>query len=796
MAEEFSLVGKRLPRADALEKVNGQIRHVTDMELPRMLYAKFLRSPHAHAKITRIDTSRAEELPGVKCVLTHKNVPKVHPRRKLEYLLDETVHCAGEEVAAVAAETKEIAEEALDLIKVEYEVLPAVFDTEEATKPGAPLAHSEYGSSLYHGTDYNPVPRFTPEGWLTLQYGDVGKGFKQADYIVEGKYKTPRQYNCSPLPRAVICEWSGSELTCWADTQIALWASQDLATCLGLPQSKVRLISSPVIGGYGAKEPQKIATLVALLAKKTGRPVKAAFSRQEDFIGTMSRPSYETYGKIGVKKNGTITAMQTRMMQNWGRDCAYDSLILATSGGVTSSMLYRWQNSKWEGCNVITNTIESGALNGFGDPEAGFCIERLIDEAAEAIGMDPVEFRLKNCMRAGDRAIEVPNVVFGPAEWGILGPDLDSFPECIRRAAQKAEWKEKWKGWKTPVAVHGSKRRGIGIAIGTHHGALWQASATIKMNQDGTANVLTMGTEIGQGFKTAMIQVVAEALGLPFESVNVTMADTAVVPASMGNIGSEGTSSMITVAKLAADKVRHKLFQMAAESLGEKPENLEAKDGSIYIKAASERATSASEQKSRLGELESAKDRGETGISIASLCLAGFQITASANMPVPIIDEKTGKVVYCFSVAVTIAEVEVDTDTGELNVLKLSLANDCGRAINPQILENQVDMSVTLANGWVRSEDVIIDKNTGAMLNPNLLDYKIMTILDMPKMNDMQETLVEFPTPWGPFGAKGCSETGMCSPGPAIANAIYNAIGVRLRGAHLSPESILEALGK
>ena len=789
MQEEFSVVGKRLPRVDALEKVNGEVKFVADFQLPGMLYAKFLRSPHAHARIVKIDTSKAEKLPGVRGVLTHKNVPKVHPRNKLEYLLGETVHCPAEEVAAVAAVSEEIAEEALKLIEVEYEVLPAVFDIEEATKPDAPLAHLEYGTNIYHGTEAQPVPRCSPEGWLTLAYGDIDKGFKEADYIVEGTYETPMQYNCSPMPRAVICQWTGDELTCWCDTQTPLWAAQDLASCLGIPQSRVRLIFAYAVGGYGAKEPEKIGTLVALLAKKTGSPVKTVFTREEDVTATIRRLSYKTYGKIGVKRDGTITAMHNRMITNWGRDCVYDYLVLGTSGVSTCSILYRWQNSNFEGCNVITNTLDSGAFNGFGDPEAGFCVERLIDEAAEKIGMDPVEFRLKNCMRSGDKAMEVPNIVAGPIEWGILGPDLDSFPECIRRAAEKANWAEKWKGWKTPVEVKGPRRRGIGIAIGTHHAVFWPSSATVKMNQDGTASVLTMGVEIGQGMKTAMIQVVAEALGLHYEDVNVIMPDSATAPASLGNIASEGTSSIINVAKLAADNVRHKLFEMAAERLGEKPENLEVKGGRIYVKK-------ALKKKIRLGESQAAEEHTEKGVSIASLCLDGFQITGSANLPLPVRDEKTGKIVYCYAVAATIAEVEVDIETGTVDVLRITSAHDCGRAINPQLVENQINMSVTLANGWVRSEQLHIDKNTGVILNPNLLDYKIMTILDMPRREDMQEIIVENPNPWGPFGAKGMSETGMCSPAPAIANAIYNALGVRIRGDHLTPDRILEALGK
>ncbi|MFC2007967.1 xanthine dehydrogenase family protein molybdopterin-binding subunit [Chloroflexota bacterium] len=771
---EYSVIGKRLPRADAVEKVRGQVIFSSDIQLPGMLHAKFLRSPHAHARIIRIDTTKAEALDGVKCVLTHQNVPRIHPRNKLDYLLSETVHCPGEEVAVVAAVAEELAEEALRLIDVEYEVFPAVFEVKEALKPGAPLANIEYGSNLYHGTDYAPIPRCTPEGWLTIEYNDVDKGFEEAEQIVEGSYETAIQYNCSPLPRSVICRWAGDELTCWCDTQIALVVQQDLARCLDMPQSKVRVISTRTVGGYGSKEPEKTATLVALLAQKTDRPVKAVYTRDEDVIATHRSICYDYHGKVGVKKDGTITALQSRMFANWGRDSKNGAGILSTSGANACMNLYEWQSSKWEGCNVITNIVDCGALNSIGSADGDLCVERLMDEAVEAIDMDPVEFRLKNCMKAGDKAIGGKSVTGGPVEWGIMGPDIDSFPECIRKVAESTDWKKKWQGWKTPVAVNGSKRRGIGIAIGTQHTVISPASATVKMSQDGTATVLTMGAEIGQGFLTAMIQVVAETLTLGYEDVKVITADTGVAPPSTGNVGSQGVSSIINAAKYAADDVCQKFLKLAAAATGSSPENLVVKNGMVCI-----------------------KDKPlEEGIAIAELCRRAPQITATANARAPIIDEKTGKQIHGYAVSATVAEVEVDTETGVVNVLRLTIANDCGKAINPQLIENQMDLSVTMATGWVMSEDLAIDKKMGIILNPNLLDYKLMTILDMPRIEDMQKIIVEYPTPWGPFGAKGMSEVGKCSPAPAIANAVYNAIGVRIRGSHLTPERVLEALGK
>jgi len=697
-------------------------------------------------------------------------VPKVHPvpqvpGGKFEYLLDETVHCVGEEVAAVAAATREIAEEVLKLIDVGYEVLPAVFDKEEAMKPDAPLVYPELGSNLYQ------CPR-TIDGMLPLDWGDVEKGFAEADYIIEGTYESPLQHHVSPEPRSVICQWIGDKLTCWASTQIPQKLRLELSVCLEIPLSSVRVISTYSVGGYGAKDPEKTATLTALLAKRTGRPVKAVFTRAEDFIGTHRRIDSKIHARLGVKRDGVITGLYTKMITNFGRGSQVDYFVPACAAVNTCSMLYRYQNSKFEGYHVITNIQDHGAMNGFGDPESGFCIERLIDEAGEKIGMDPVEFRLKNCMRYGDKGMECDYVAFGPIKWGVVGPDVDSLQECIWRVAEKAHWKERWKGWKTPVEVRGTKRRGIGIAIGMHHCvAAPPDSATVKMNQDGTADVFSSNPDIGQGLRTAMAQVVAEVLGLRYEDVKVILADTSVTPYGPGVFGSRGMSLGVNAAYLAARDAKVKLFQLAAPRLGVEPEALEAKDGKVYVKGDSER-----------------------GVSIAELCLVGYQVTGNAIVPYPWRDERTGKEIAPVSVAATIAEVEVDTETGGLDVLRITSAHDCGRAINPQIIENQIDLSVVMANGWVRSEEFVIDKNLGVMLNPNLLDYKLMTILDMPKREELQEIIVEVPALWGPFGAKGMAETATTTQAPALANAIYNATGVRIRGDHLTPDRILEAL--
>lgn len=772
MADQFSVLGKKVPRKDAIGKVKGEARYVPDIQLPNMLHVKFLRSPHAHARIKGIDTSKAEALPGVKCVLTHQNVPKVHPQRKFEFLLDETVHRPGEEVAAVAALTPEIAEEASRLIEVEYEILPAIIDFEKAMEADAPLAHQDYDSNIYHGTEIVDIPRIEEDGYVRLEVGDVEKGFAEADHILDGTYITPLQYNCSPIPRSVVCEWEGGNLTCWADTQLPLYLLRDLSGSLGISQGNIRIIAGHTVGGYGGKTPDKTATLTALIAKKAGRPAKAEFSRVEDAIGTHHRIRYKNYNKIGVKKDGTITSMYSNIVAEWGSDTVVQYICQGSAILGACSMLYEWQNSKVESVGVLTNILGYGPMNGFGDPEAIYSVERIIDEAAEKIEMDPMEFRLKNCMRHGDKAMEYEQVLYGPIKWGILGSDLDSFPELIERCAEKARWKDKWMGWRTPMAVDGYKRKGIGISIGMHHTSFWRSSAIVKMNQDGSATVLSGAVEIGQGFATATAQVVAEALGIRYEDVSLNLSDTSAAPAAIGNVASSGTSSPVNSARIAAEDAKRQLLELASQRLDVPVDDLETKEGIIYAKGSSK------------------------SVSIAEICFENWQITGKGNNPLyqTIIDEKTGKVIHAYAAAVTIVEVEVDTETGEIDVLSIYSGHDTGRTINPLIVENQIDLGLTMACGWVRSEEYIIDPRTGVVMNPNMLDYKLMTFLDMPGSKDHHRILVERPSAWGPFGAKGFSETAMTALAPATANAVYNATGVRMYCGSLTPEHVLKEL--
>lgn len=773
--EDYTVMRTSAVRKDAVEKVTGSARYIQDIKLPGMLHAKYLRCPHAHARIKRIDTAKAEALPGVRCILTYKNVPKRTSMRKLNYLLGDTFTCPGEEVAAVAATTPEIAERALKLIEVEYEVLPAVFNAEEAMKPDAPLVNEEYGTNIYHGTPTVNISRLDPaDHKLKLDYGDPDKGFEEADYIVENDDTTPVQYPCSPMPRGVVCEWVGDKLNCWADCQLPLYLLADLSKNLEIPQSAIHLVTHYVVGGYGGKSPEKTATLTAIMSQRTGKPVRSVFSRAEDFIGTHHRISYRNFNRMGVSKDGRIVAREHKTIADWGYDTVSHYICQGTALTEGVHSVYSCPNTRGESIGVLTNTLGYSAMNGFGGPEIMYSVDKLADMAAEKLDMDPVEFRLKNAVRYGDRAMEYEQSLFGPVNWGILGPDMDSFPEMIRMTAEKANWKEKWKGWKTPMSVNGSKRRGIGIGIGMHHTAYWPSSATVKMSQDGTATVQSGAVEIGQGYATIICQIVAESLGLRYEDVNPMVGDTSACPASRGNVASTGTSSAANACKLAADDAKRQIFEFAAKKLDVSPDQLEARDRKVWVKGT------------------------DRFLTMAEICTEAWQIVGFGKNPAyfEIKDEKTGKTIHAYAGAVCIAEVEVDVETGKLDVLKMTCACDSGVSINPLMVENQMDLSIIMGSGWARTEAMIFDQKTGVVLNPNLLDYKVLTALDMPKEDDYQRIIVEKPSAWGPYGAKGFSETPITPVAPALANAIYNAIGVRVYEDSLQPDTILKTWAK
>jgi xanthine dehydrogenase molybdenum-binding subunit len=754
MNEEFLVVGKRLPRVDAREKATGTAKFTVDIKLHEMLYAKILRSPHAHARIVQIDTSKAEKLPGVKAVLTHKEarIPFLEwlGMPTDEYVLDDSVRYVGDKVAAVAAVSEEVAEEALKLLNVEYEVLPAVFDQEEAMKPGAPKIHPEIPEAE------NNVS--FPNQPILIEVGDIEKGFKEADYIFENTYKTSRQCHCSLEPHVCVASWDNSgKLTFWSSEQTAFFVRERLANALGIPLNKVRVIVPHVGGGFGSKYGYAEEVICALLAKKTCRPVKLECTREEEFATTRTRHPWSIKIKTGVKKDGTFTARYMRAVINTGAYGWHGAGTLMWGGSWFVS-LYRCPNIRFEGYPVYTNSPVAGAFRGYGNPQANFAMECQIDEIAERLGMDPLELRLKNHIRTGD---------VNPAnQFTVTSCGLD---ECMRKGAERIGWNRRQK---KPRAVGGIKKRGIGMACMIHgmsSKSLGEdgdiGSAIVKINTDGTAHLLLGIPDIGQGSNTVLAQIAAEELGVRLEDISVTTADTDTTTWNWIALGSRTTVIVGNAVKAAMADAKMQLFEKAAEILQTNVENLVAKDRKIYIRGAPDKGRSIAE------------------VALAVKNVFPFKVVvgrASYEPPT-----------HLPPFAAQFAEVEVDTETGKVDVLKIVAAHDVGKAINPDAVEGQIEGGLQQSIGYTFTEDMVLDEVTGKPLNPGFRDYKILKAVDMP---DIDIILVEPVDPEGPFGAKGVGEVSHVPTAAAIANAIYNATGVRIKELPITPEKILKGL--
>jgi xanthine dehydrogenase molybdenum-binding subunit len=751
MREEFSIVGKRLPRVDALEKVTGRGKFVVDMKIPGMLYAMIVRSPYAHAKVLSIKPERAKKLPGVKAILSMEDVPRIsydsscppilNEAIRDQYVFDEKVRFVGEGVAAVAATSEDIAEEAIKLIKIEYQELPAVFDPEEAMKKDAPRIHS---------FEHNVA------GKVDFEFGDLNKGFKEADYIFKDRYTTSRVQHCSLEPHACICSFNESrKLTVWTSTQIPFRARIWMAIVLDMHVGDIRVIKPHTGGGFGGKEEICQELICALLSKKTGKPIKSVYSREEEFYATRTRHPCIIELETGVKKDGELTARQIRAILNTGAYASHGLGVLRVLSS-TFLVLYRSPNVRFNGCCVYTNTPVAGAMRAFGAPQVTFAVESQMDTIADKLEIDPIKLRLKNAMRTGD-VVPGTNMVIGSC----------GLKECLEKGAKKIHWETRQK----PGKASGIKKLGLGVAQCVFQIAsvsLWpeHAAAFIKMNEDGTADLLTGASDIGQGSSTVLAQICAEELGIRLEDVHVTEGDTAITPFELGTYGSRVTYTVGGAVKAAAADAKRRLLQSASRILGADPSDLEVKNGLILVTAKPDKTMPIAKV---IGASQSSKSGATSIIGSAS-----FEPAANA-----------------FAFGAQFAEVEVDVETGQVRLLKIVAAHDVGRAINPMAVEGQIEGGVHMGIGYTLTEELIIDKATGKTRNPTFLDYKIPGSLDIPEIFAI---IVEDPDPNGPYGAKGIGEPPTIPTAPAIANAIYNATGARIKELPITPEKILKSL--
>jgi len=761
MYKDMSVVGKGVPLREGHPKVTGMEKFAPDRGLTGALWMKILRSPHPHARIRRIDVTGAEALPGVEAVLTYKDAP---PNDILcgifnfkGKVLEDRARFVGDEVAAIAAESEKVAEEALDLIQVEYEKLPAVFDIEEALKPDAPDV-SGVGTNRV-STPPEPGIFQSNQGW-----GDVKEGFAEADATVECEVRTQSIYG-GFFPPACIAEWDGDKLTIMISHQCPFELRTVLCNALDIPENKVRIIAPLVAGTFGMlNSAHRFWHIAALLSKKAGKPVVYKMTLEE--YGVYKRRPYDILRvKMGGKKDGTITALDYEQLHDNG-GYGYKSTAYGTMHDIFPRANVRFHNS-----GVNTNKFGSGCIRGVGDVPQALAINQAVDMLAEKLGVDPLTIWKKNHTRTGDPRRTM----------GFPGKTVSSeaYDELIDKGAEAIEWGRKWRGWGKPYEVTGPKKRGVGMAAAVHVSGIpfLPAASTIRVNHDGTAQVSIGFTELGTGCKTTFAQICAEVLGLKFEDAYVVKdVDTDTVPYALMTGASSALHVGGSVVKLAAADAKRQILEMAhtapwsPDSLKkgvEKPEDLDIKDSFIFVKADPSRRAAIKE--------------------VVAPPFAPMVIGRANRQDLPF----PGPTAYITLAG--FADVEVDTETGKVNILKLVAGHDSGRIINPEVCENQVYGGTLQSLGYALMEEVAFDPATGKPLNPALSDYWWPTSLDTPPMDVIFSDNID---PVGPLGAKGIGEAPAICPHAAIASAIYNAIGVRMNELPLTPDKVLEALGR
>jgi len=753
--DNFSVVGKRIPLRDAVEKVKGGVVFTSDISSKGMLYGKILRSPVPHARIRHIDISKALKLRGVKAVITAKDTPlikfSISPTWADKLILaDKIVRYIGDEIAAVAAVDEEIAEEALELIEVDLEELPAVFDPIEAMKSGAPLVHEGVESNISRV--------------LSMECGSVHDGFAEADTILEDTFSTQAQSHCSIETHCCIATCSPTDdVHLWVNSQAPHPLRQKLSGTLNIDAAKIHISTPHIGGGFGSKidlEPAQAISI--LLAKKTGKPVKIENTRKEQFIATRMRHPTIAKLKFGVKRDGTIVAKQAEVVMDNGAYNSHGPAVLAYHN-VMFSTLYRVKNIKYDGRLVYTNKNWGGACRGYGDPQASFAQEVMMDMIAEKLNMDPIDLRLKNAN--------------GPNEVTANAVKITScgLRECLTQAREASGWDAKKTAKK--------KFRGLGVAamIYTGGGSIGSgfnySGATLQMNADGTLHLLMGAVDIGQGSDTILTQMAAEIMGVAPETIRLTTADTDTTLPCMGTFGSRVTFCAGSAVTQAAQGLKQRLLENAADMLEANIDDLEMKDKQIYVKGSPKKALSF------------------TQIGAAAYYKKKEPLVAHGYYNGPEVSPEFTPVTYrgypspALVFGTHLAEVEVDPATGKVEVLNFVAAHDLGKAINPLLAEGQIEGGAVQGIGWSLMEDLQFDN--GKILNPNFHDYKILTIKDVPKITSL---LIETNDPNGPFGAKGIGECAMVPTAPAIVNAIYDAVGVRIKDLPASPEKVFIGL--
>jgi xanthine dehydrogenase molybdenum-binding subunit len=751
MTQPYRFIGKATPRKDGVEIVTGEAKFIADIKLPKMLFGKVLRSPLPHANIRNIDTSKAKRLDSVKAVLTYQDVPEWKGGMPAHVcILDRKVRFVGDAVALVAAETEDIALEALDRIDVEYEPLPPVYDMEEATGPDAPQLYTQFPGNVLP----NRCPVFGPKSLEEIAMGNVEQGFKEADIVAEGTYAYENIPN--PLtaePPGAIAAWEGPDhLTVWSSTQNPYWEGVLLYLRMGR-KVHVRYIGTHCGGSYGTRGMSwQLIFYAALLAKATNRPVKVCYSREEHFAAYGLRLGSRIHGKVGMKKEGTITAISGEWLINTGFYSHITQGQLAVGCGEVQ-LAVRCPNWNLKPKIVCTNRAASGIVRGFGGQELKSAFLPLLTEAMEKADLDPMEFFKKNYVKPGD------GYYWRDGNWWVCrGVD---YTKAMEKGAQVFGWKEKWKGWLKPTWVNGTKR--IGVGVGVHGNADVGedvSEAYVRVDPNATATIYSCLSEHGTGQRSSLCKMVAEILQLPLENISMTPPDSLLHPYEIGPFGSRGTYAIGSAIIAAAEEAKKKLFERCAPMLKANPEDLETEDGWVYRR-----------------EKPEVRIPWRAGMGVDRTLLGYGRFEPDFTVP---------------NFMMLFVEVEVDLETGKVELGYVVSATDVGQIIDPLNLKNQLHGS--LGSAGVDSalfEESILDKKSGRLLNINLVDYKWRTFLELPVFRTVT---LETPFLTHRFKAIGVGEITTAPGPPAILMAVSNAIGRRVYEYPITPEKILRAL--
>jgi putative selenate reductase molybdopterin-binding subunit len=764
---DLKTVGRSERRVDSVKLATGRGTFVDDIEIAGLLHARILHSPHAHARILRIDASQARAMPGVVCVLTHEDVPRIpyttagqgwpEPSPYDTVMLDRKVRFVGDRVAVVAAVDVELAQRACDAIKVEYEVLPALLDPEQSMADGAPVIHDQADASGIRDARRNLAAE------IVAEVGSVAKGFAEAERVFEATYRVPYVQQSSIEPHITIT-WLDEDhrLMVRTSTQVPFHVRRIIAPLLGIPVGRIRVIKPRIGGGFGGKQEILIEDLCGMLTLRTGRPIRLEYTREEELTAARTRHPQIVTVKSGVR-DGRLTALEMRVLENTGAYGTHALTVMSVTGNRALS-LYRCPNVRYEARAVYTNLAVAGAFRGYGCPQGFFALESHMDEVAAGLGQDPLAFRKRNHVQEGD---DQPI-----AE--VLGEGKEGFkqiirscglPQAIELGAKAIGWTEKRRPPRGGAAAAASVRRGVGMAIVMQASGIPgvdMGAASLKMNEDASFNLLVGATDIGTGADTMFCQLAAEALGVPIEKIIPYSSDTDMTPFDPGAYASSTTYISGRAVEKAALAVREQIADVGARMLEEPRADV---------------------------VLHSQKVCAKDGrfVTYEQVCLSSlyqkdqFQIMATAShmsyeSPPPF--------------AAVFVEVEVDVETGVVRVLKVVEAVDCGQVVNPKMAEGQIEGAAIQSVGYALYERMPFDES-GRMQFRSFRDYTIATAVDVPEIVSI---LVPTHEPTGPYGAKAVAEIPINGPAPAIANALFHATGVRVRDIPLTPERVLTAL--